>query len=156
LIKPIPPKPYDGTADERLFMRFVTEGTAYVKDGKVHKKRRVFVLSYYLTAKAYDFYTQKVANKFDQYNLRRFFDELFDYCFPLNYRAELRERLRDTNQHSRPVTAYIHEIEEIFNLLGTEDEQTRVIKLFDGFKPSIQSRLYRDNLHPDSSSWNDV
>ncbi|KAF9470906.1 hypothetical protein BDN70DRAFT_820718, partial [Pholiota conissans] len=156
LIKPIAPKPYDGSPDARAFTRFVTEGTAYVLDGNVKKNRRVFVLSYYLTGRAYDFYTQKIAMSFDTVELQEFFDKLFDYCFPINYRTEVRKKLERTYQNNRPVMAYVHEIEELFNLLGTIDERQRVEKLWDGLKPSIQGRLYRDHLHPDRSSWDDI
>jgi len=61
MIKPKQPKDYDGAADARSFHRFVTEGTDYVISGKVSPRRRVFVLSYHLKGKAYDFYTQQVA-----------------------------------------------------------------------------------------------
>jgi len=60
-LKPIVPKEYDGLADAHAYNRFVTEGTAYVLDGRVPKKRQVFVLSYYLTGVAYDFCIQKVS-----------------------------------------------------------------------------------------------
>jgi hypothetical protein len=60
-IKPIPPKEYDGSVDVRAYHRFVRESDAYLRDGKVGTRRKVFLLSYYLTGKAYDFYTQKVA-----------------------------------------------------------------------------------------------
>lgn len=42
----------------------MTEGTAYVKDGQVERKRRVFILAHY------------------RWRLREFFMELFNYCFP--------------------------------------------------------------------------
>ena len=61
-IKPIPPKDYDGSPDPRLYHRFVRESNAYVRDGKVHQKRRVHVIAYHLEGKAYDFYMQKVAD----------------------------------------------------------------------------------------------
>ena len=57
-IKPIPPLEYDGKPDAHAYHRFVKESGAYLKDGKVRGQRKVFLLSYYLTGKAYDFYTQ--------------------------------------------------------------------------------------------------
>ena len=61
IIKPIAPKEYDGQADARAYHRFVRESEAYLKDGRVKGRRRIFLLSYYLTGKAYDFYTQRVS-----------------------------------------------------------------------------------------------
>ena len=62
LIKPIAPKDYDGQADACSYYRFVRESEAYLWDGKVKGRRQIFLLSYYLTGKAYDFYTQKIAS----------------------------------------------------------------------------------------------
>ena len=87
-LKPIVPKEYDGAADARAYNQFVTEGTTYVYDGRVPRKRRVFVLSYYLDGVAYDFYTQKVSMNFANWTLQEFFEELYNYCFLVNYRME--------------------------------------------------------------------
>jgi hypothetical protein len=89
LIRPIPPVEYDGAADARAYHRFVTEGTDYVTSGKVHRERHAFVLSYYLKGKAYDFYTQNVSLNPHEWTLREFFIQLFNYCFPSDYRTEL-------------------------------------------------------------------
>ena len=51
--------------------RFITEGTAYVVDDKIKHNRRVFVLSYHLKGKAYDFYTQKVSMNNEQWSQQR-------------------------------------------------------------------------------------
>jgi hypothetical protein len=87
-LKPIPLTEYDGSPDVRSYHHFVMEGTAYLIDGKVKRQRRVFVLSYYLKGKAYDFYTQKVSLDNEKWDLRQFFELMFDYCFPVNYRTE--------------------------------------------------------------------
>ena len=93
LIKPIAPKEYDGQADARAYHWFVQESEAYLRDRKVKGRRQVFLLSYYLSGKAYDFYTQKVSSNEEEWTLRMFYDELFNYCFPINYRMQLRKNL---------------------------------------------------------------
>ena len=40
-IKLIPPKDYDGEADSRAYHRFVMEGEAYLRDGKVPRERQI-------------------------------------------------------------------------------------------------------------------
>jgi hypothetical protein len=56
-----PPKEYNGAADVRAYHCFVRESNTYLRDGKVSGCRKVFLLSYHLSGKAYDFYVQKVA-----------------------------------------------------------------------------------------------
>ncbi|KAG1785780.1 uncharacterized protein HD556DRAFT_1456311 [Suillus plorans] len=59
MLKPIAPTTYDGAVDSRAFHRFITEGTAYVKDGHVKSKKRAFVLSHFLKGKAHEFYIRE-------------------------------------------------------------------------------------------------
>ena len=155
-LKPIPPKEYDGNADSRAYHRFVTEGSDYVRTGKVSKKRRVFVLSYYLKGRAYDYYTQKVSLNVYDWTLEQFFEGLFDYCFPVNYRMKQREKLRRAFQNDKSVSDYCHELEELFNTIGDIAERDKVIKLWNGLRGSLQQGLWRDRLNPDVSSWDMV
>jgi len=55
-LKPIPPVEYDGSVDSKAFHWFITEGTAYVKDGEVPSKKQAFILSHYLKGRAHEFY----------------------------------------------------------------------------------------------------
>ncbi|KAG6877222.1 hypothetical protein C0992_010584, partial [Termitomyces sp. T32_za158] len=156
LINPITPIEYDGSADARAYYRFVMEGTDYVRTGKVTHKRRVFVLSRFLKGQAYDFYTQKVATNPYSWDLQDFFEEMFDYCFPINYRMEQRDKLRRSFQHEKTVTDYCHKLEELYNMIGMFDEHEKVVKLWNGLRNSIQSGLWQDGLHPEVSSWVEV
>lgn len=88
--KAIPPKEYNGKADARAYHRFMKEGMAYLEDAKVQPKRYAYTLSCYLTGRAYDFYTQKVSMTEDRWTLNNFFTEMFNYCFPSNYRTQMR------------------------------------------------------------------
>ncbi|KAF8223626.1 hypothetical protein L208DRAFT_1315883 [Tricholoma matsutake] len=124
-------------ADTRSYHQFVTE---------------VFVLSYYLKGKAYDFYTQRCQSVYD-WDLKRFFEELFNYCFPINYRMKQRERLQRCFQNSRTISEIIYELEEIINMIGLIDERKKIIKLWDGLQPILQKGLWRDGYNPEVSSW---
>ncbi|KAF8799892.1 hypothetical protein BYT27DRAFT_7263507 [Phlegmacium glaucopus] len=131
-IKPIPPKEYNGMADTRAYHRFVRESEAYLRDGKVRGRRKVFLLSYYLTGKAYDFYTQKVSMDEANWTLTRFYTE------------------------TKRVAEYTYELQELFNMIGAVSEQDRVIKFWNGSRPIIQKGLWRDNLNPEISTWDEV
>jgi len=155
-LKPIPPSEYDGSADARAYHRFITEGTAYLVDGKVRRNRRVFVLSYYLKGKAYDFYTQKISMNNEEWNLKEFFQAMFDYCFPVNYRTEQRDKLKRTYQNNKTVVAFVYELEELYNMIGSTAERDKVLKLWYGLRTSIQQALWRDGFNPEISSWDEV
>ena len=155
-IKPIPPKEYDGAADVRAYHRFVRESDAYLRDGKVKSHRKVFLLSYYLTDKAYDFYTQKVAINEEQWTVPEFYTELFNFCFPVDYRMQLRKTLARCHQNEKSVAEYTHELQDLFNMIGNIPRQDQVLKFWNGAKPSIQKELWRNKLNPELSSWESV
>ena len=115
-------------------------------------------MSYYLTGKAYDFYTQKVAIEEDKWSLRRFYAELFDYCFPVDFRMQMRRALARCHQNESSVSEYTHELQELFNMIGNIPEQLedKVLKFWNGSRAIIQKGLWRDNLNPEISTWDQV
>ena len=153
VIEPIAPKEYDGKADARAYHWFVRESKAYLRDGKVKGQRRIFLLSYYLTDKAYDFYTQKVANDEASWTLTQFYDEMFNYCFPIDYQMQLRRNLARCHQNDKSVAEYVHELQELFNMIGDIPKRDKVLKFWNSSRSSIQKGLWRDNLNPETSPW---
>lgn len=51
---------------------------------------------------------------------------------------------------------YTHELHELFNMIGNVPERDRVLKFWNETRPSIQKGLWRDNLNPETSSWDRV
>ena len=119
-------------------------------------RRRVFHLSYYLTGKAYNFYTQKVAIDEERWTLSQFYTELFNYCFPVDYRMQLRKNLARVHQNEKSVAEYTYELQDLFNMIGDIPEQAQVIKFWNSARPSIQKELWRNRLNPELSSWKKV
>jgi hypothetical protein len=134
------------------------EGEAYLRDGKVHRERQIRILAHYLDGKAHNFYMQKVdPDDPKNWNLHKFFTELFNYCFPVDYRQQMRIKLESFHQkHGQSVSEYVFELQELFSMVGTMPPEMKVIKLWYSLSARIQKALWRDNLHPDSSTWDEV
>lgn len=122
---------YDGTPDPHKYHHFVTEGMAYVEDGNVDLEKRAFVLSHYLTDTAHDFYVHEVSKDPYNWELSDFFTELFNYCFPVNFRLRQREKLQNCYQGSK---------------------KTKVNKLWMGLRKELQRDLWKEKLNPEVSS----
>ena len=131
-IKPIPPKDYDGAADSWAYHQFVIEGEAYLHDGRVQWEGQIRILAYHLDGKAYNFYMQKVATDDpNNWTLHKFFMELFNYCFPVDYRQRMRLKLEDFYQkHNQPVSDFVFELQELFSMVGVMPTKMKVIKLW--------------------------
>lgn len=155
-IKPTPPDKYDGTADRQVFQKFLTHGTAYVKFGRVPEDQRVFTLSQFLAGKAYMFYLREVSLNPAEWELPLFFEELFNYCFPVDYRSQQRKRLKFCRQGDRPVREFVSELNELFVTIGLSDKREKINKLRYGLRPSLQKKLRGGQLNPETSEWRKI
>ena len=155
-LKPIPPVTYDRSPDSRSFHQFLTKGTTYVKDGKVERHKRVFILVHYLKGRAREFYTREVSGDPYRWRLKDFFTELFNYCFPINFRMKQREKLNRCYQNDKTVHEYIYELSELWNMIGNIGERQKVTCLWTGLSATIQTKLWKKELNPESSSFHEV
>ena len=100
-------------------------------------QRQVFLLSYYLTGKAYD----KVAMNEEHWNVPQFYEELFNYCFLVDYRMQLCKTLARCHQNDKSVAEYTHELQDLYNMIGNIPRQDQVLKFWNSARPSIQQEL---------------
>jgi len=82
--------------------------------------------------------------------------DFFNYCFPVNYHMEQRLKLKRCFQNDKKVSAYVHELEELYNMIGTIDKRKKVIKLWYGLQGALQKGLWTDLLNPETSTWEEV
>jgi len=155
-LKPIPPNKYDGSADSKAFHRFMTESTAYVKDGNVPEKKQVFIVAHYLTGKGRTFYSEEVAIDPYSWCIREFFKQLFNFCFPVNYRNQQRDKVATFMQNSLTVREYLHELNEMWNTIGERNDQLKVDKFWKGLRKDYQRDLWKDKLNPEVSTLKEV
>ena len=156
IIKPIPPEPYNGTADTRSFHRFVMEFKEYMEDGRVHERRRVPMVMRFLTDRAYDFYVRRVADNPQLWTLEKLLEELFNDCFPVNFMTLQRKTFNHCRQGNLSVREFIPELNELSSMIGYIDDLTRVNKLWFGLSAEIQRELWRERLKPEVSSFETV
>ena len=155
-LKPIPPKEYNGSADAWSYHWFFKESEVYLCNGKVHHRQRVFMLSYYLSGKAYDFYTQKVSINEEEWTIPQFYTKLFNYCFPINYQMQMHQALAHCHENDKTVAEYTHDLQELSNMIGDIPEQYKVIKFWNGSRPVLQKGLWHNNLNPEILTWDAV
>ncbi|KAJ7148968.1 hypothetical protein C8R43DRAFT_952213 [Mycena crocata] len=137
-LSPKEPREYHGEPDARKFFRVVTEGSYYVKQGNIRAKR------------------QKVAMNASQWTLKQFFEGLFNYCFPLDYRLAQKAKLKRCFQNRMSVDEYSLVLTELFNSIGDMSEEDKVDRLWTGLRPYIQRGLWMKGHSPETSSYDDV
>ncbi|KZT17982.1 hypothetical protein NEOLEDRAFT_1050895, partial [Neolentinus lepideus HHB14362 ss-1] len=139
------------------FNKFMTEALTYIEDGHLPKRKHVQYISHHLEGKAYDFYNNTVSSNPRRWKTTKFFTGLFDYCFPVDFRDNLRMKIRRCHQDNRTVKEYVFELTELLNMIGTLSKRDKVVKLWGGFNKSIQAKLWdKEDLSPEHSSWETV
>ena len=83
--------------------------------------------------------------------------ELFNYCFPVDYWQWMRLKLEDFYQKpNQPVSDFLFELQELFSMVEAMPAEMKVIKLWYSLNTRTQCAMWRDSLHPDSSTWDEV
>ena len=81
-------------------------------------------------------------------NYRWFFIELFNYCFPADYRLQVQERLNRCSQNHRTIREYVHELESLCNMAGLVSQRERRDRLWQGLDVHIQQELWKQQITP--------
>jgi hypothetical protein len=155
-LKPVPPEPYDGNADARVFHKFVMQAINYMDDGQVPRNKQVYRLADFLKGKAYEFYLSQVAYEPDKWTMEELLQEMFDFCFPVDYRSQQRLKLRNCRQGARRIKEFVFELQELSTMIGGVDQRELVTRLWYGCDKKIRAQLYLRNLHPEMSSFIEV
>ncbi|KAF7796945.1 hypothetical protein EIP86_008131 [Pleurotus ostreatoroseus] len=154
--KPREPEKYNGKPDVQVFHKFIQEVDRYIRGYDLEPSEYAATISYYLTGHAYEFYTMEVSENPSSWTLHRFFVGLFNHCFPVNFRLEQREKLRDFSQGSRSVRRYVHELKTLFMMAGVISDGDKVLRLWNGLNEYLQEKLWDFNYSPTHSKWDEV
>ncbi|KAG6828291.1 hypothetical protein H0H93_014963, partial [Arthromyces matolae] len=155
-LKPTAPEKYDGSADTIKFYQFVNQGSRYLKRGKVPEWDQIPELSNFLKGKAYEFYLNEVSMEIEEWDVPSFFRELFNACFPPNFRMDQQKKLETFEQGSLNVREYSAKLKMFYRVVGYAHKREKVRKLWRGFVPRIRQRLYEMGLDPERSGWGEV
>ncbi|KAJ3978410.1 hypothetical protein F5890DRAFT_1560391, partial [Lentinula detonsa] len=156
-IKPLKPTEiFEGTANLRSFQRNMREIIAYLEDGRVPEYRQVEVASRFLKGKAYTFFERVCGENASEWTLKKFYEKLYDFAFPIDFRTEQRRKLVSLQQRNRRVRDHIGIFNDLCNTAGTLDERHKVIFLWDSFDPLITKGLLRMGHTPEISSLEDI
>ena len=92
------PSSYNGRADLDVFDRWAFEVTTWKRLNRLSDEIAITMLNKYVTDKAGVFYMKYVAGKAKRWTLTDLFEGLFDYCFPKDFKSNLRRRLMTASQ----------------------------------------------------------
>ncbi|EJD32261.1 hypothetical protein AURDEDRAFT_178695 [Auricularia subglabra TFB-10046 SS5] len=131
---------YDGTADYDQFEAFVSKWDSWLRSKDLKDKEAVEYLRHALTGKASTWYTNHVAMQLKGWSMMKVYKEMYESCFPVNFREDLRDKMMAATQHGRPIKDYAKELENMSLRYDDIDKGTVKRILWDGVDDYI--RLY--------------
>ena len=156
ILKPREPEKYKGNASVQAFQKFAQEATAYCVGYAIPHGDRVFRISSFLDGKAWEYYQYCTSDGTGEQELAKFLSGMFNYCFPLDFKQRMREKLERSRQKDRSVKEFVHELNGLYIMIGPIPEPLKVQKLWFGLAPWIQARLWWAALSPETASWAEV
>ncbi|KAI0081853.1 hypothetical protein K474DRAFT_1586701, partial [Panus rudis PR-1116 ss-1] len=155
-LKPAKPIRYDGSVNEEKFYRFSKELREYIEDYKVKPKRVARTASRFLDGRAWRYYVNELADSPGPHTVTDILTGLFNYCFPIDFKLRMHQRVRDLVQGRRSIRDYSHEMKMYLTLAGIDSPQDRVQRLWDGFNDKIVDDLWDHKMSPDLHTWEEI
>ena len=107
------------------------------------------MLNKYVTNKAGIFYMKYIAKKVKQWTLTDVFEGLFDYCFPKDFKSNLRRKLMTTNQGRTRVSEFIRDIELMAGRFPDVNKRGIIEIFWWGVRPALRVEVLRMGAHPE-------
>ncbi|KAJ8694286.1 hypothetical protein PTI98_009211 [Pleurotus ostreatus] len=104
----------------------------FLEDAQVEPSKQIRMVARYTEGKAHTYYLNVIVDHEEEWSLEAYFRDIFDACFPSNFRESQRRRLYRFRQDTLTVKEYIAELTEIVDLVGDISPREQVVKLFKG------------------------
>ncbi|KAG2756542.1 hypothetical protein P692DRAFT_20714658, partial [Suillus brevipes Sb2] len=113
-IKNEPPFTYNGEANATTFKKWVREVREWKDRARLTTYQSLRMLGKYLGGPAYRFFERDVLDLQKDYSLTEFFEQLFDYVFPPDFRMLQRQKFLECRQEGRQtVRDYLRRLHDL-------------------------------------------
>ncbi|KZV59567.1 hypothetical protein PENSPDRAFT_546599, partial [Peniophora sp. CONT] len=130
--KPTAPKQYEGKPIYRLLETFVFDSRTFFSRAGIPRRMQMLIIRDFLSGRALDFYMREVSRHPETWMFKRFIQELFNYCFPENFRTVQRERFQSYAQRQHEIHEYRRELERLADSVGQISARDIVICFWQG------------------------
>ncbi|KAF7375484.1 DNA/RNA polymerase [Mycena sanguinolenta] len=118
----------------------------------IRPNMRVARVSKYLTGRAHAWYMRTVAKDERKWTLKKFFEELFNHCFPVDFRSQQRRKFFSFSQGNRSIKDYRTDIQVLADSVGDISERLLIVRFWEGARVAIQKEWAHDGYDPETAS----
>ena len=146
------PSVYNGKPDLDVFDRWALEVKPWVRLARLTEEIATTMLVKYVTGKASTYYMRFVAGKEKQWTMTTLFEGLFGYCFPKNFKSELRRKLMSATQGKSEIIDFCKDIEIMADRFPDVNERSKIEIFWWGMHQPIRAEVLRMGANPERTS----
>ncbi|KZV94417.1 hypothetical protein EXIGLDRAFT_708831 [Exidia glandulosa HHB12029] len=150
------PRVYDGRADLDLFDQWCYEVDTWKRLNGIKTKWIIPLLSSFLSDKASRWYMHNVVLSEENWTMRRFYDELFDHCFPSDFKLLLRKRFMRASQGNRDVREFARDLKVMSRRFPDVNERQLIQVLWDGAHKYLRIKWFEYGFNIDENTFDDL
>ena len=143
-LKEDPPFTYRGEIQAGLFKKWCRELRDSAKRARLDQKKSIRLAGKYLEGRAYRFYERDVLDLKKRYTLTTFFEGLFDYVFPADFRMQQRDKFDACKQDGRSVLDFLRRLQEIADTVDDISDRNVVLAFWRRCQPYLRAELTRN------------
>jgi hypothetical protein len=152
-IKNEPPFAYNGEANATTFKKWVREVHEWKERAHLTTGQSLRMIGKYLSGQAYRFYERDVLDLRKEYSLTDFFEQLFDYIFPPDFRMLQRQKFLECRQEGKQsIRDYLRRLHNLAETAGDVDEREMVRQFWMNCQPYIKASLVDKGYEPNTIS----
>ena len=146
------PGVYTGKPDLDVFNRWAHEVRTWVRLNRLTEKITIAMLNKYVSGKASIYYMKYIAGREKLWTLTTIFEGLFDYCFPKDFKANLRRKLMTAIQGKSEVTDFARDLEIMADRFPDVNERSIIEIFWWGLQEPIRVRAVGMGANPERST----
>ena len=93
----------------------------------------------------------KVQRNENEWSLPMFLSELFNHCFPADFKIAHLKRLNTTRQNGRPFKTWTDEIHDLAEIVGDTSDEQLILHLWEGADTYISVKWVETGYTPENS-----
>ncbi|KAJ7609727.1 hypothetical protein DFH06DRAFT_1484394 [Mycena polygramma] len=146
------PCTYDGRADLDLFDQWTYEVDTWREWNGIKDRMAVKIVVNFMSGKASRFFMKHVALRQKEWTLKSIYEALFHYCFPPDFKLQLRQQLTGAEQGKNDVRDFQRDLETLaVRFPDVTEREIRQI-FWNGIRGYLRLHLIGKGLNPERSS----
>ncbi|KAJ3474470.1 hypothetical protein NLI96_g12440 [Meripilus lineatus] len=142
---------WKGLPDLEIFDQWVYEVDNWQELNGLTDKYALRLVKGFMSGQAAKFFMKHVATDLKNWTMKELYDALFNYCFPLDFKEELRENLENATQGTAKIRDFVRDLETLAERFEDVTD-IQIVKIFwKGMHQYLRLYLIKKGYTPETT-----